>query len=274
MKQIQKKSILTFLFLTFLFVTVSVQTFAQKGQQDAVYLKNGSIINGKIIQIKVNESITIVNNCGDTWVIPAADIDRIDKIDLAFKEKKIKDTLTIPRTFKYAGFYSTVHLNFLKGSMEDTPIPTPSILLTAGYQFGWGLNIGAGVGIDLMEESYMPVVIDFRYVFRDSKVSPYIYLNGGYTFALQDPDPEEDYFYYDYYSSYYPYNERDIKAYGGIVINPGIGFKFNISNKNAFLLNLGYKFIQAEQSYTDWNGQEIDRTLKYHRLVLGVAFQF
>ncbi|MCK7534655.1 MAG: hypothetical protein MZV63_28460 [Marinilabiliales bacterium] len=161
--------------------------------------------------------------------------------------------------------------------MDDTPLPNLSLMFTSGYQFGWGLNVGAGIGIDLMEDPYMPVVLELKYVFRDTKVSPYFYINGGYTFALQSSDHEEEIYYYDYSSSYYPYYpnyDKEITSHGGFVINPGVGFKINLTNKNAFLINLGYRYMEVNQTYKDWNGQEIDRTLKYNRLVLGVTFQF
>ena len=272
----KKQNVLTTLFIcTFIILITSFQSIAQKEQQDVIFLKNGSIINGKIIEIKVNESIKIVNNCGDTWVINQTDIERVEKREVMVKSKKIKDTLSIPKSYKHSGFYSGIQMAFLKGTMEDTPLPNLSLVFTGGYQFSWGLNLGAGIGIDLMEESYLPVVLDLKYVFRDSKVSPYFYINGGYTFALQDPHYENDYIYYDYSSSIYPtYYNREITAHGGIVLNPGMGFKFNITEKNAFIINLGYKFMQVNQTYTDWNGQEIDRLLKYNRLVLGIGFQF
>jgi hypothetical protein len=249
------------------------QSLAQKEQQDVIYLKNGSILHGKITEIKANESITIINNCGDTWVINQIDIDRIEKEEFTSKKTRIKDTLIVPTSYKYSGFYSGIQLTLLKGTMDDTPLPHMSLLFTSGYQFKCGLNVGAGIGIDLLEEPYMPIVLDLKYVIRDSRVSPYFYINGGYVLALQDPDYDE-YYYYDYSSSYYGYYDREITAHGGYTINPGMGFKFNLTNKNAILLNFGYRYMAVSQTYNDWNGQEIDRTLKFNRLVLGLSFQF
>jgi len=273
MKSIQKLSPLSSFFLILAFIFISNISFAQRGQQDAIFLKDGSIINGKIIEIKANESITIINNCGDTWVIKQENIDRVEKKEITTKYQKIKDTTLVPKSFKYAGFYSGIQLSLLKGTMEDTPLPELGLLFTSGYQFRWGLNAGVGIGFDLMDEPYMPLVLDLKYVFRDTRVSPYFYINGGYTIALQDPD-DNGYVYYDHISSFYPYYERDITAHGGYVINPGVGFKVNINGKNAFLFNLGYKYMEVQQTYKDWNNQEIDRTLKYNRLVLGISFQF
>lgn len=256
---------------------VSIQLFAQKGKEDVVYLKNGSIIHGRIIEIKINESITIINNCGDTIVINQDEIDRVEKTDLAIRKEKMRDTTTTPKTYKYSGFYSSVQMFLLKGSMEDTPLPNISMLFTGGYQFNGRLNAGIGIGIDLMEDPYMPVILEIKYIFKDTKVSPFFYINGGYTFALQTTDYEqENYYYYDYSSSIYPYPyyDTEIESHGGFVISPGFGFKINLNNKNAFQLNVGYRYMEVMQSYKDWNGQEIDRTLKYNRLVLGFTFQF
>ncbi|MCK7534656.1 MAG: hypothetical protein MZV63_28465 [Marinilabiliales bacterium] len=79
MKSNLYRSVIWLSSLLFIFILMSGNLYAQKGQQDVIYLKNGSIINGKITEIKVNESITIVNNCGDTWVINQVEIERVEK---------------------------------------------------------------------------------------------------------------------------------------------------------------------------------------------------
>ncbi len=232
--------------------------------QDVIYLKNGSILHGKIIEIKANESITLESNCGDTWVLNQMDIERIVKEPIS-KSGILKD-IEKNVDYKYKGFYSNINVGFMFGGNQDTPFPPISLMFVNGYQFEWGLALGAGLGLDLVNEAYMPAVADIRYTFRKSKVSHFIYIQGGYSLSLEDPDP------YDY--DYYGYYDSDLKSKGGYLINPGIGFKINLNNKNAFSFGIGYKYMEINHTYQETNGQEIDRTIKYNRITLGFGYHF
>ena len=55
---------------------------AQENFQDVIYLKNGSVLHGKITEIKANESITLLSNCKDIWVINQSDIEKIGKEEI------------------------------------------------------------------------------------------------------------------------------------------------------------------------------------------------
>ncbi|MFC2096278.1 hypothetical protein ACFLQ3_01095 [Bacteroidota bacterium] len=250
-----------------IFLVVAVlpkSLLSQNKMQDVVYLKNGSILHGDIIEIKANESITLKSNCGDTWVFKQIDIDRMVKEPIS-KSVVTKDSL-VKVSYKNKGFYSNINVGFLFGGNMDTPFPPLSLMFVNGYQFDWGLAIGAGLGLDLLNEAYMPAVADIRYTFRNSKVSHFIYLQGGYAVSLESPDPY-DYDYYDYYDS-------DTKSKGGYIINPGIGFKINLNNKNAFSFGIGYKYMEIYHTYREFSGQEIDRTIKYNRITLGFGYHF
>jgi len=263
------RNILNYLIVIFLttslFFVCNTDSKAQNKTQDVVYLKNGSILHGKITEIKVNESITLESNCNDTWVLNQSDIDRIVKEDILEStiEKNKKKT---PIDYKRKGFYSNININFMFGGDMETPFPPIGISFISGYQFDFGLAVGAGLGIDLMSEVYMPIVGDLKYTFRSSKISPFIYFQGGYSISLEDPDPY-DYEYYDYY-------ESDLESKGGYILNPGVGFKINLNERNAFSFSLGYKYMEINQTYKEFNGQNIDRKIKTNRIVLGFGYYF
>ena len=262
MKRHSKVFIIFYLLISVLFIPKF--SHAQEKMQDVIYLNNGSILHGEIIEIKVNESITLISNCGDTWVINQTDIERIAKEPIS-KSIILKDSIG-KISYKRKGFYSNINIGFLFGGNMDTPFPPLSLMFVNGYQFDWGLALGAGLGLDLLNEAYMPAVLDLRYTFRNSKVSHFMYIQGGYAISLENPDP------YDY--EYYSYYDSDLKSKGGYLINPGIGFKLNLNNKNAFSFGVGYKYMQVEHTYREFNGQEIDRTIKYNRITLSFGYHF
>ena len=239
-------------------------TLAQEKTQDVVYLNNGSILHGEIVEIKANESITLKSNCEDIWVINQLDIERIEKEPIS-RSIILKDSLK-RMSYKRKGFYSNINIGFLFGGNFETPFPPLSLSLVNGYQFDWGMSLGVGVGLELLNESYMPIVADVRYTFRNSRLSHFIYIQGGYAIPIETPDP------YDY--DYYNYYDTDLKSKGGYLINPGIGLKINVNDRNAFSLGIGYKFMQVQHTYKEYNGQEIERTIKYNRITLSFGYHF
>ena len=260
----KSKILFTFFFclLSLFFLTQSIQ--AQEKTQDVIYLKNGSILHGEIIEIKANESITLKSNCDDIWVINQAEIERITKEPIQ-KINSRKDSLLLT-SYKHSGLYSNINVGFLFGGDMENPFPPLNLMFVSGYQFDWGGAVGVGLGLELLNEAYMPAVIDMRYTFRNGRVSHFIKLQGGYALSLETPDPY-DYDYYDYYDS-------DLKSKGGFLINPGIGFKLNLNEKNAFSFGIGYKYMQIYHTYKESNGQEIDRTIKYNRITLNFGYHF
>lgn len=235
-------------------------SIAQEKLQDVIYLNNGSILHGEIIEIKANESITMISNCGDKWVLIQSDIKRIAKEPVSGIISKTSDEVL---SYKYQGFYSNINIGIQFSGDMESPFPPLSFMFISGYQFDWGLAVGAGLGFDLVDETYMPLVGDIRYSFKDSKVSHFVYFQGGYALALGSPDTYD----YDYYAS-------DMESKGGYILNPGIGMKLNLNNKNAFSFSVGYKYMEVEHEYIEFSGQKINRTTKYNRIVLGIGFHF
>lgn len=258
MKRFPKFLITIYLFSTILFVPEISQ--AQEKLQDVIYLNNGSILHGEIIEIQVNESITLISNCGDRWVVNQNDITRIAKEPLSNEIKKDSNEYISCKT---KGYYSNINIGFMLSGEMESLFPSLSLMFVNGYQFDWGLALGAGVGIDLIDETYMPLVGDIRYSFKDSKLSHFIFFQGGYAMPLGSPDP------YDY-----NYDDSKPESKGGYIINPGIGLKLSLNDKNAFSFAIGYKYMHVKHEYIEYTGQKINRTTEYNRITLGIGFHF
>jgi hypothetical protein len=250
----------------FLITFFSVQNvLAQENkQQDVVYLKNGTVLHGKIVEIEANKTITFISNCGDKWVINQSEIEEIKKKDISSNPYLNLSSPFIE--YKTEGFYSKLNVGFLFSGNIDTPFPPLSLILLGGYDFKNKFSVGGGVGLDLLNEAYMPVVADLKYNFTSGKINHYIYFQGGYIVPLETPDPYD----YDYSSDYL----SDISSDGGYLINPGLGLKLFINEKNAFSFGIGYKYIHINHSYKEQNGQTIDRVIKYNRVVLSFGYHF
>ncbi|MEE4196084.1 MAG: hypothetical protein V2I54_00440 [Bacteroidales bacterium] len=260
----------TFLKILFAWIIISFipseKTMAQETKEhDVVYLKNGSILHGKITEIKANETITLISYCGDKWVINQSEIEEIKKEEIFENQYFLHNNIS-SLEYQSHGFYSNVTVGFLFSGNIDTPFPPLSIILLGGYDFENPWSLGGGVGLDLLNETYMPVVADLKFNFTSGKINHFIYLQGGYMLSLEKPDPYD----YDYYSYYH----SDIDSDGGFLINPGIGLKLLINEKNAFSFGLGYKYIHINHSFKEQNGLTIDRLIKYNRVVLSFGYHF
>lgn len=255
--------LLTGLMITFF--SVQNITAQEKKQQDVVFLKNGSVLHGIIVETKANETITLISNCGDKWVINLSEIEEIKKENISSNPYLLPFSSQL-MDYKTEGFYSKLNVGFLFSGNIDTPFPPLSLILVGGYDFKNKFSVGGGVGLDLLNEAYMPVVADLKYNLTSGKINHYIYFQGGYTVPLETPDPYD----YDYYSYYH----SDISSDGGYLINPGLGLKLFINEKNAFSFGIGYKYIHINHSYKEQNGQTIERIIKYNRVVLSFGYHF
>jgi sRNA-binding regulator protein Hfq len=259
MKRFSAIFIILSIYFTVLFVPEKSQ--AQEKQQDVIYLNNGSILHGEIVEIIANESITLISNSGDKWVINQSDIKRIERVPIL---NVLKNDSIEAISYLRNGFYSNINIGFLLSGNMESLFPSLSLMFLNGYQFDSGLALGAGLGIDLINESYLPIIGDIRYSFKDSKFSQFVYFQGGYAMTLGKPDTYD----FDYY-------ESDLESKGGFIINPGIGLKLNFTQKNALSFAFGYKYMQVKHEYIEeFSGQKIKRTTEYNRVTLGIGFHF
>lgn len=171
------------------------------------------------------------------------------------------------------GYYNITEMGFLAGPISNNHPAPFSIMNINGYQFTPHIAAGVGVGIEFIQETYLPVTLDLRYYFRDHKFSPFIFVQGGYNIPLTNTSREE--IYYDImplWSSYYPYYPSyNVNPKGGILINPGFGIK-NMFNENlGFLFTVAYRYQRL-----NYNADEMHNKLDvdYNRLVIKFAFIF
>jgi len=73
-----QKIIFKTLFIT-LFVMLSTNSFSQKNNIDVIYLKDGSIIKGELIEIKTDQYVKIKTFCDNILVYKNIEIDKIIK---------------------------------------------------------------------------------------------------------------------------------------------------------------------------------------------------
>ncbi|MEA3317760.1 MAG: hypothetical protein U9R54_07365 [Bacteroidota bacterium] len=231
---------------------------AQILKNDVVYLKNGSVIKGEIVEIKADEYVKIKSLCDNIWVFKNSEIDKI----LKEERKAISDSIKTPIFTEY-GTYTNFSLGFLYGIANENVNPPLSVLIGGGYNFKNNMSVGLLTGVELLDNAFLPAMVNFRYSFVNTKISHFVFFQSGYSFVLDDTD-----------DNIYMYNNDEKQNYGGIVINPGFGLKWNLNQDNALAVSIGYRYQQNKYSYNDYNGQEINRTVKYNRISVSFGYYF
>ncbi len=231
---------------------------------DYIQLKDGSIIKGEIIEVITDQHIKIKTVEGNVLKYALSDV----------KKSKIKGVGNVSSVkLKSKGYYNYTNIGLLMGR-NNYSNASVNFQMVNGFQFKNKYQIGIGTGINQFDGSpLLPVYLDARYLFRDTEVTPFVELLGGYSFNLGGETN-----YYPMYSSYYapaPVNG------GGITSGLQFGVRNYVKENFGFTISGGYLFQRTNRSYMDtwWNGAEyvynevLER--KYHHrfeIKLGILF--
>ncbi|MBE0655042.1 MAG: hypothetical protein IH594_14670, partial [Bacteroidales bacterium] len=112
--------------------------------------------------------------------------------------KTNNDTASIAKSMVISGLFNATSIGVLSGSSQNrqaAPFSFQSLML---YQFDKHIAAGAGLGIDFLEETYIPIVADLRYYLRGTRFSPFIFAQSGY--SLPTSKKADQQIIYDHYS--------------------------------------------------------------------------
>lgn len=228
---------------------------AQDGKktQDVVYLKNGSIIRGEIVEIIVNESVAIQTYDYSIWVFSADEIEKITQ------EAKLRGTF-VNREKGYYNVSEVFGVLFASGNP-----PTVGMRTINGYKFNDRVQLGLGIGVDWNFDwdisdwgvvRTIPIVVDFRGdIVPNSRFTPIYFANMGYGIGTQVT------------------NEETVK--GGANLGLGMGFKLRGNKGWAWIFSLGFQMQDVEITRVNlWDGTSRTRTGSYRRFGFRTGFTF
>lgn len=195
-----------FLMLVLFFLTL--QCFSQK-LRDAVYLKNGGVVYGNILEIIPDSTLKIQSTDGSIFIFKMGEVEKITKEEI---QKSIKKDTTPKDIIKkgYKGFFS--------GYKGFSSIDLAEFNTSHGIQKSPYLFLGGGIAIISLDASN-PVIIPIfntRFNFRKENFTPFVDLKLGYGMFRN----------------------------GGIHINPSFGFRLG-NNTAAFNCSVGYMYNEG-----------------------------
>ena len=149
--------------------------------QEVVYLKNGSVIRGTIVEQTPNESLKITTKDGNIIICQMGAVERITKE--AAPKKTVKQDVNV----RYRGF---VDLGYTVGVGAVSNSDRVELTTTHGVQILPELFVGAGVGINFYHSSdgaiAIPFFVDVRSDILRSNITPYVDLKLGYSVGNVD----------------------------------------------------------------------------------------
>jgi hypothetical protein len=231
---------------------ISASAFAQSNMEDVLYLKNGNVYRGMIIEQVPGVSYKIQIAGGSIFTVTLAEIEKITKEQAVPKPNTDtydgygmgpefmfhhRDTSTVPYYLRKHRMFKT--LEFRPGNRDI------SLRLTHGYKFGQFGFVGLGVGLDAVSFNnrmfdtrhlfdntttsngvYIPVYIHYSGEILRKRITPYYFVEAGYGFHPNNPTK----------------SSNGNKSWGGPTAAAGFGVKFYSKGRVNFALNLNANY--------------------------------
>jgi len=240
-----KKNLMTFVILIFILLPLSAQK-----KKDVLYLKNGSIINGKLMEITDNK-YKIRTSDGSIFIYSSEEVEKFVNEVPSFEGRK-----------KY-GFGFGLEAGFLVGSQSSDFDAPFSFNILAGYTASTKNLISLGSGVEFIGKSYSPLFIEYRYSFQDRKTVPFLFVRGGKLFYVGKGDENVN--------GDSRYNPRDFK--GGFSCTVGTGISWVKDNLETFI-SFAYRYAATSYVQMDYNNYDATYKNSYNRLEVKLGFRF
>jgi hypothetical protein len=250
---------------TLILVLLTIVATAQRGPLNTVYLKNGSVIKGTIIEDIEGVSIKVQTADKSIWVFNKSEIKKVVTSVINRSTPEVDYTLK-------RGFFTQLQMELMPSKKQSSEGTVPAMLGVAGYQINKHFSAGLGTGVEAFHISMLPLFGDVRYYFFNDQYTPFINLKGGYAFPLEN---QRD-------------NTRNVnmKSKGGLMGGIELGYIRSLSNATKFTFSLGYRYQRLVQTgmlteyfYTNQastNTYLVDRKIAsdFNRLVVTIGIRF
>ncbi len=243
------KNVKYWIIAVFFFFTASA--FAQNNMEDVMYLKNGNVYRGMIIEQVPGVSYKIQIAGGSIFTVTVAEVEKITKEQKAqthsYENGGFHDGYGMGPGFMYhhrdtsgVPFYLKKHRPFK--TIEFRPgVNAVGLRLVHGYKFGRFGFVGMGFGLDAVSFNagikdhanlfnnvttnnglYIPLYVHYSGEILKKRITPYYFLEAGYAFHPNNP----------FVSS------NGNKSWGGPTAAAGFGVKFYSKGRASLALNM------------------------------------
>jgi hypothetical protein len=229
-------------------ILFSLQINAQQSR-DVLFLKNGSIVYGKLLEIK-NDQYSIKTVDGLLFSFTK---DEVDKFILGEQSQEKEVKINDPNGLGFG-----IESGLLLGSGGDNFPIFFSMNTMLTYTFKSRNTLSFVTGTDLIEQFYLPLLVEYKVNILKKGFSPLLYVKGGALVCLNMDDEYENY-------------------KGGWTVGAGTGFRWPSGGFESYMkFGFRYAFTVRENSYYYNSDYRINSTYhsNYYRLEIKWGFRF
>jgi len=239
----------------FLFTLALIISWTQMSAQkttDVLYLKNGSKIFGKLIEVNSSQ-YKIQTSDGSEMIYPVTDVEKFSKETPLFDGRKTE------------GFTFTIETGLLIGPQSAHYSAPFSFNFLAGFTSKTKNTISFGSGVEFIGRPFTPLYIEYKYLFYDRKTSPFIFFRGGAIVPFGGNETSTS-------SGFdYDYSPKNYKGGGSFGFGSGVSWA-----KEDYDIFFSFAYRYAHTSYEQYDHSRGDVTYKnnLNRLELKIGLKF
>ena len=238
-----------------LLTLISLQLSAQK-TKDVLYLKNGSIIYGKLMEISDNQ-YKIITTDGSTFIYPTQDVDKFIKESPLFDGRRVD------------GIGFAMEGGLLIGSQRSEFDAPFSFNIILNYTSSTKNILGLGSGVEFLGSTFTPLFFEYKRLFHERKTTPFLFFRGGSLLHIGgDNESDNNSTTYPQPQYNYPINYK-----GGASLGFGTGVSWAGEASETYL-SFGYRYTQTSYMELNYNNQYITYKNSYNRLEIKFGFKF
>lgn len=245
-----------------------------KWERGYIELKDGRVIKGEYIYSSELDRIRI--STGDeSFVLNASEVERITKKRPTARQNEQENFFDESDTYHPKDYFIISELGVLPGNPDNTNKMPLLFHASVNYKFSGKFSAGAGTGVEFYKETYLPATINGLYKFSNARTTPFAMLQAGYQIPVEGSRTKLRNVMPTDASSIWPgpmtERDTDLKAKGGILLNPSLGVMWQSRSNVGFSFSAGYRFHRLR-----YNNREKDYNLNvdYNRLTLKLGLIF
>lgn len=210
---------------------VACQGYAQAGYEDVVYLKNGGIMRGMIIEQVPNQSLKIQTVGRNVFVYSFDEIAKITKEEIKPEQPVVEPMeMEKPRKARRTTFIVEGNAGLMVDSHDANSLryggsESFGLMMALDVNLTPKMCLGLGGGADMIAGSlFYPIFLDYRYSFSDNKATPILSMSAGWSIGHDYKDATSG---------------AKLNSDGGIYISPSFGIRWNASESGAMVFSIG-----------------------------------
>jgi hypothetical protein len=238
----------------------SQEPAARDSFPDLLYLKDGSVLQGRLLKYIQGKQIYFRLTTGDEVTYPEREIQRF--VQGGALAERVPARAPKPYAFREEGLYVTFHAGAGVGRNHSNGNTVAwNLLASAGHQFNRWLGLGGGLAVDgyypANGEVVYPLFAEVRGYLTETREAPFYVVRTGYGLTFKET------------------NNGVSAAEGGLYLNPSLGMRWGASAGINIISEIGFQYQRAEytRSFGGDGGREI-QTKKFKRLSLRLGMVF